>query len=71
MIFSLMYLTDTRPDIFFAVNTLGHVHLMVTKGTVEYGLKYDMNQKINLEGHVDLDWAVPSIGRTPQSVALV
>ena len=26
---SLMYLTNTRPDIFFAVNTLRHVHLMV------------------------------------------
>ena len=39
MICSLMYLTDTRPDICFAVNTLRHVHLMVTKGTIEYGLK--------------------------------
>ena len=44
---SSMYLTDTRPDIFFVVNTLRHVHLMVAKhavrylkGTVEYGLKY-------------------------------
>ena len=71
MISSLMYLTDTRPDIFFAVNTLRHVHWMVAKGTVEYGLKYDMNQKINLEGYVDSDWAVPSIERTLQSVALV
>ena len=31
MIFSLMYLTDTRPDTCFAVNTLRHVHLMVAK----------------------------------------
>ena len=31
MIRSLMYLTNTRPDIFFAVNTLRHVHLMVAK----------------------------------------
>ena len=45
MVFSLMYLTNTRPDIFFAVNTLRHVHLMVAKhvvrylkGTIEYGL---------------------------------
>ena len=60
----LMYLKDTRPDICFAVNTLRHVHLMVAKGIVEYGLKYDMNQKINLEGYVDLDWVVPLIGRT-------
>ena len=50
MICSLMYLMDTRPNICFAMNTLRHVHLMFTKGTVEYGLKYS-------------DWAVPSIGR--------
>ena len=31
MICSLMYLTDTRPDICFAVNTLRHVHLMIAK----------------------------------------
>ena len=29
MIVSLMYLMNTRPNIFFAVNTLRHVHLMV------------------------------------------
>ena len=51
---------NTRPDICFVVNTLRHVHPMVAnhavrylKGTVEYGLKYDMNLKINLEGYVD------------------
>ena len=50
MIYSLMYLTNTTPDICFAVNTLRHVHLLVAKhvvrylkGTVEYGLKYDTN----------------------------
>ena len=64
MICSLMYLKNTRPDIFFAVNTLRHVHLMVAnhvvrylKGTIEYGLNYDMNQKINLEIYVDSYWA--------------
>ena len=62
MIGSLMYLTNTRLDICFAVNTLRRVHLMVEnhavrylKGTVEYGLKYDMNQKFNLYGYVDSD----------------
>ena len=62
MIQSLMYLMNTRPDIFFAVNTLRHVHVMVAKhairylkGTVEYGLKYDTNLNINLEGYVDSD----------------
>ena len=41
-----------------------HVHLIVAKhvlrylkGAVDYGLKYDANQKINLHGYVDLDWA--------------
>ena len=51
----MIYLTNTRPDICFAVNTLRHVHLMVAKGTVEYGLKCDTNQNINLGGYVDLD----------------
>ena len=43
MICSLMYLTNIRPNIFFSVNTLRHVHLMVSKGTVYYGLKYEVN----------------------------
>ena len=85
MICSLMHLMNTRPDIFFAVNTLSqflidprHVHwipakhiLRYLRGTVDYGLKYDMNQKINLKCYVDSEWAVPSIGRTLQSVASV
>ena len=33
------------------------------KGAIEYGLKYDMNQKINLEGYVDLYWAGSAIDR--------
>ena len=67
MISSLMYLTNTRPDICFVVNTLNqslvdpiHVHLIATnhvlrylKGTVDYGLKYDVNQKIKKHGYVD------------------
>ena len=57
MICSLMYLMDTRLDIFFVVNTLiqfltdpRHVHLIVTKhilrylrGIGYYGLKYEVN----------------------------
>ena len=68
MIGSLMYL---RPDICFAVTTLSqyltdprHVHLTITKrilrylkGTVDNGLKYRIDQRINLEGYVDSDWA--------------
>ena len=57
MIGSMMYLTNTRPDICFAVNNLSqfltdlrHVHLIAAKhilrnlrGTIDYGLKYDAN----------------------------
>ena len=67
MSFSLMYLTNTRPDICFDVNTLRHVHLMVAKhavrylkGTVDYGLKYEVNQKIMW---IRIGQAVPLIGR--------
>ena len=41
-----------------------NVHLIAAKhilrylrGTVDYGLKYESNQKIKLEGYVDSDWA--------------
>ena len=37
------------------------------KGTVEYGLKYDTNQKINLEGYVDSYWACSAIDRKSTS----
>ena len=81
MIGSLMYLTNTRPDICFAVNTLSQyltdprsVHLTAAKhilrylkGTVDYGLKYDANQKINLEGYVDSDWVGSAINRKSTS----
>ena len=74
MIGSLMYLMNTRPDICFVVNTLRHVHLMVAKhavrylrGTVDYGLKYEVNQKINLEGYVDSYWAGSAIDRKSTS----
>ena len=56
-----------------------HVHLIIGKhilrylrGTIDYGLNYELNQKINLEGYVDLDWQeVPLIGRAIQGVASV
>ena len=77
MIGSLMYLMITRPDICFVVNILSqfvtdprHVHLVATKyimrylkGTIDYGLKYNANQKISLEVYVDSDWAGSSIDR--------
>ena len=77
MIGSLMYLTNTRQDTYFVVNTLIqfmtypiHVHLIATKhilrylrATVDYGLKYEANQNINLEGYVDSDWESSAIDR--------
>ena len=75
MIRSLMYLTNTRPDICFDVNTLRHVHLMVAKhvvrylkGTVDYGIKYEVNQKIMW---IRIGHPVPSIGRALQGAASV
>ena len=62
MIFSLMCLTNTRPDTCFVVNNLSQFLIIAKhavrylKGTVEYGLKYDTNQKTNLHGYVDSDW---------------
>ena len=81
MIGSLMYLTNTRLDICFAMNTLSqfltyprNVHLIAAKhilrclrGTIDYGLKYEVNQKINLEGYVDSDWAGSAIDRKSTS----
>ena len=77
MIGLLMYVTNTRLDICFAENTLSqfltnlrNVHLVAAKhilrylsGTIDYGLKYDVNQNINLEGYVDSDWESSAIDR--------
>jgi hypothetical protein len=68
---SLMYLTNTRPDIYFAVNTLSQflvdprrVHLVAAKhvmrylkGTMDYGLSYDGDHDFTLSGYTDADWA--------------
>ena len=83
MIGSLMYLTNIRLDICFLVNTLSqflidprHVHLIAAKhilrylkGTIDYGLKYEVNQKIKLEGYVDSDWTGSAIDRKSTSGA--
>ena len=68
---SLMYLTNTRPDICFVVNTLSqflveprHVHLVVAKhvvrylkGTLDCGLNYDGDHDFTLSGYIDSDCA--------------
>ena len=64
---SLMYLTNTRPDICFAVNTLsqylvqpGWVHLVAAKhvmrylkGTIDFGLYYDGRREYRLYGYTN------------------
>ena len=57
------FLTDPR-----------HVHLIAAKhilrylkGTVDYGLKYEVNHKINLEGYVDSDCPGSAIDRKRNS----
>jgi hypothetical protein len=68
---SLMYLTNTRPDICFTMNTLSQflveprrVHLVATKhvmrylkGTIDCGLSYDGDHNSTLSGYTDSDWA--------------
>ena len=74
MIGSLMYLTNTRPDICFAVSQFltdpRHVHLIAAKhilrylkGIVDYGLNYEVNQNISLESYVDSNWEGIAIDR--------
>ena len=66
-----MYLTNTRPDICFAVNTLSQylvqprrIHLVAAKhvmrylkGTIDFGLYYDNSHEYKLYGYTDADWA--------------
>jgi hypothetical protein len=67
---SLMYLTNTRPYICFAVKNLSQylveprrVHLVAAKhvmrylkGTLEFGLCYNGYHKFRLFGYTDSDW---------------
>jgi hypothetical protein len=67
----LMYLTNTKPGIFFSVNTLSqflveprHLHLVATKhvmrylkGTLDCGLNYDGDHDLTLIGYTNSDWA--------------
>jgi hypothetical protein len=81
LIGSLMYLTNTRPDICFAVNQLSQfmveptrVHWVVVKhvlrylqGTANYGLWYRQVDGMRLQGFTDVDWARGSIDRKSTS----
>ena len=68
---SLMYLTNTKPDICFAMKSLSQylvqprrVHVIAIKhvmrylkGTIEFGLYYDGNNDYRLYGYTYPDWA--------------
>ena len=43
------------------------INMRYLKGTIDNGLKYDANKKINLEGYVDSDWVGSSINRKSTS----
>jgi hypothetical protein len=67
---SLMYLVNTRLNIFYAVNHLSQAMVKPTKlfwkegkhvlrylrGTYEYGLWYRQTDEVNLHGFTDVDW---------------
>jgi hypothetical protein len=76
-----MYLTNTKPDICFSMNTLSqflvelrHVHLLAAKhvtrylkGTIDCGLRYDGDHDFTLSGYADVDWAGSASGRKSTS----
>jgi hypothetical protein len=67
---SLMYLTNTRPNKCFVLNTLSqflveprHFHLVAAKhvmrylkGTLDFGLSYNGDHDFKLSGYTDSDW---------------
>jgi hypothetical protein len=81
MIGSLMYLTNTRPNIFFVVNTLSQYlvyprcvqlvfvkHVMrYLKGTLDHGLCYSGDHDFRLYGYTDSDWAESASDRKSTS----
>ena len=66
----LMYLTATRPNIVFVVSLLSRymhcaskIHfqaekriLRYVKGTIDFGIRFQHEQKFSLQGYSDSDW---------------
>jgi hypothetical protein len=81
LIGSLMYLVNTRPDIFYAVSALSQfmsqprqTHWIVAKhvlrylrGTVGHGLRYTSSIDMRLQGYTDSDWAGSAVDRKSTS----
>jgi hypothetical protein len=76
-----MYLTNTQPDICFAVNQLSQfmveptrLHRVAAKhvlrylrGTANYSLWYRQVDEVKLQGFIDANWAGGSIDRKSTS----
>jgi hypothetical protein len=81
LIGSLMYLVNTRLDIFYAVNVLSQfmgqprqTHLITMKhvlrylrGTIGYGLMYASSVDLILQGYADADWAGSAVDQKSTS----
>jgi hypothetical protein len=81
LIGSLMYLVNTIPDIYYALNVLSQfmsqlrqIHWITTKhvlrylrGTVGYALRYASSVDMRLQGYVDADWAGSIVDRKSTS----
>jgi hypothetical protein len=81
LIGSLMYLVNTRTNIYFAVNTLSQfmielkqVHSVATKhalrylrGLVGFGPRYVEDDGVRLHGYSDSDWAGSAVDRKSTS----
>ena len=67
---SLLYFCDTRPDLSYTMNVLSHFMMNPKKvnwrvgksfpfylrGTISYGLEYEINKDVCLHGYIDADW---------------
>jgi hypothetical protein len=81
LIGSLMYIVNTIRDIFYAVNVLSQsmsqpkqTHWIDSKhvlryihGTIGYGLKYETNVDLRLEGYADANWAGSAVDKKSTS----
>jgi hypothetical protein len=81
LIGSLMYLVNTRPDIFYAASALSQfmsqlkqMHWVVVKhvlrylrGIVGYGLRYASSVDMRLEGFADSNWVGSAVDRKSTS----
>ena len=80
LVWALVFLVNSRPDICFAVNTLNqhmvdphHIHwiddkylLRYLRGTINHGLRYTA-RSLRLHGYTNADWASSVVDRKSTS----